>query len=232
MGEPRIEPLGDTALLIHLGDQLDADQNARAIAIAATLHAARLPGVDDVAPAYASVCVHYDPLAWTVGADLPYAALAARITALLRAAAAPLAVSIGTLEIPICYGGEYGPDLAMLAAHAGLREDEVIARHCAGDYRVAMLGFAPGFAYLLGLDPALAMPRRANPRVRVPAGSVGIGGTQTGIYSRATPGGWNLIGRTPLALFDPARSPPALLVPGQSLRFRPISTADFTAWPR
>jgi KipI family sensor histidine kinase inhibitor len=124
-----------------------------------------------------------------------------------------------SVEIPVRYGSEHGPDLAALAAHAGLGEDDVIARHCAGEYRVAMLGFSPGFPYLLGLDPLLAMPRLDTPRTRVAAGSVGIGGAQTGIYPQAGPGGWRIIGRTALALFDPLHDPPTLLAPGDRVRF-------------
>ena len=130
------------------------------------------------------------------------------------------------VEIPVCYGGEFGPDLREVAEHAQLAEADVIALHSAGEYRVAMLGFAPGFPYLLGLDARLHMPRRANPRTRVAAGSVAIGGAQTGIYPRELPGGWRLIGRTPLALFDAQRDPPALLAPGQRVRFRSISSAS------
>jgi allophanate hydrolase subunit 1 len=131
------------------------------------------------------------------------------------------------VEIPVCYGGEHGPDLDAVAAHAGLSRDEVVARHAGAGYTVAMLGFAPGFPYLLGLDPALHVPRRANPRTRVPSGSVAIGGAQTGIYPRELPGGWHLIGRTPRALFDPARNPPCLLAPGDRVRFRTITADEF-----
>ena len=135
------------------------------------------------------------------------------------------------IEIPVCYGGEFGPDLDAVATHCGLEPAEVSARHAAGDYRVAMLGFMPGFAYLLGLDESLHMPRRASPRTRVPAGSVAIGGAQTGIYPRELPGGWQLIGRTPLTLFDPSQAEPALLRPGQRVRFRAIDAAAFARWP-
>ncbi|MDE2055050.1 MAG: 5-oxoprolinase subunit PxpB, partial [Xanthomonadaceae bacterium] len=131
------------------------------------------------------------------------------------------------VEIPLCYGGEYGPDLDAVAVHARLPRGDVIARHTATEYAVAMLGFAPGFPYLLGLDPALQVPRRTTPRTRVPAGSVAIGGAQTGIYPRELPGGWHLIGRTPLALFDPAREPPCLLAPGDRVRFRAIEADEF-----
>ncbi|MFC3532141.1 5-oxoprolinase subunit PxpB [Vogesella facilis] len=126
------------------------------------------------------------------------------------------------VDIPVRYGGEHGPDLAAVAAHCGLSPQEVIARHSAARYTVFFLGFQPGFAYLGGLPPALATPRRAEPRLTVPAGSVGIGGAQTGIYPAASPGGWQLIGHTDLTLFDPQREPPSLLLPGDRVRFQPL----------
>src|SRR5574337_255554 len=130
-------------------------------------------------------------------------------------------------EIPVCYGGVHGPDLAEVAQRLDLPIEDIVVRHVAADYRVAMIGFAPGFPYLLGLDPALTMPRRADPRQRVPAGSVAIGGAQTGIYPAELPGGWQLIGRTPRRLFDVARTPPSLLAAGDRVRFRSISEEEF-----
>jgi len=124
-----------------------------------------------------------------------------------------------TVEIPVEYGGEAGPDLAAVATHTGLSVDEVVARHAAGEYVVFFIGFQPGFAYLGGLDASLHTPRRVAPRLEVPAGSVGIGGAQTGIYPTTSPGGWQLIGRTSHALFDPARQQPTLLLPGDRVRF-------------
>lgn len=220
MNPPRIEALGDCALLILCGDSIDAAVNARALAVAHAVRAARLPGIVDIAPAYASVCVRYEPGAW-IGADAqsPFEAIAGRLSLLVDNAATDAPADAGLVEIPVTYGGESGPDLDEVAAHAGLSREAVIERHCGAEYRVAMLGFTPGFAYLLGLDAALRMPRRATPRTRVPAGSVAIGGAQTGVYPRETPGGWHLIGRTSLDLFDPARDPPALLRPGQRVRF-------------
>ena len=126
------------------------------------------------------------------------------------------------IDIPVRYGGDDGPDLEAVARHACLDPEEVVRRHTGATYRVAMLGFAPGFPYLLGLDPALELPRRSEPRLRVPAGSVAIGGAQTGIYPRELPGGWHLIGCTPLHLFEPEREPPCLLAPGDEVRFRPL----------
>ena len=221
MNPPRIEPLGDCAALIHCGEIIDATINAQALAIARALEDARLPGIVDIAPAYASVCVRYEPAAWT-GTDVapsPFDRVAERLRTLVDNAASDAATDTGSVEIAVTYGGQCGPDLADVAAHTGLSEEEVVARHGAAEYRVAMLGFTPGFAYLLGLDPALHMPRRATPRTRVPAGSVAIGGAQTGVYPRETPGGWHLIGRTTASLFDPARDPPALLKPGMRVKF-------------
>jgi KipI family sensor histidine kinase inhibitor len=232
MSTARVEALGDHALLVVFGDCVDSALNARALAAAAVLQAADLPGLHDIAPAYASVCVHYDPRAWadTTGAQLPHARLASRISGIVdNLPASPDAHDAAAIDIPVCYGGEFGPDLDNVAANAKLSADAAIALHCAAAYRVAMLGFAPGFPYLLGLDPALHTPRRANPRTRVPAGAVAIGGAQTGIYPRELPGGWQIIGRTPLALFDAARNPAALLAPGQSVRFSPIGAGEFAA---
>jgi KipI family sensor histidine kinase inhibitor len=217
-------PLGDSGLLIHLGETVDAALNARVHALAGRLRAARLDGVVDIVPGYASVAAVF-------GADADARDTAARIQTLLefdgarRAGAPPAAPR--TVVIPVCYGGDFGPDLAHVARHAGLAADVVIARHAAGDYRVAMLGFQPGFPYLIGLDAALATPRHATPRPRVAAGSVGIGGAQTGVYPGAAPGGWQLIGRTPLAMFDAARRPPALLAPGDRVRFEAIPRSAF-----
>ena len=253
MSSARIEPLGDSALLVRVGDRIDEETNVAALALADTLRAARLPGVGDVAPAYASVAVRFDIDAWRA-ADDPrpaHARLAQRIRELLQAlphdtqgGSTDTADGDGVpatphrllsdrvddrIEIPVCYGDAFGPDLDAVAAHAGLDARDIIERHSNAEYRVAMLGFMPGFPYLLGLDPSLQAPRRPSPRTRVPAGSVAIGGAQTGIYPRELPGGWQLIGRTPLALFDPSRTPPALLRPGQRVRFRPIDAGEFAA---
>jgi KipI family sensor histidine kinase inhibitor len=221
-----VEPLGDCALLIQLGERIDAELSARTIALADALRTARLSGVLDVAPAYASVCVRYDPM--TNARERLVIAIATFVEKAITATAATQAL----VEIPVCYGGDFGPDLDDIARHGQLDARDVIARHIAAEYRVAMLGFAPGFPYLLGLDPALHVPRRASPRTRVPAGSVAIGGAQTGIYPRELPGGWNLIGRTPLNLFDSEREPPALLAPGVRVRFRPIDASEFAALSR
>ena len=242
MREPQIEALGDGALLIRLGQRVDPDLNAAAHALTASLREAALPGILDIAPAYASVTLRYDVAAWAdaTGRAAPHARIAQRIGAFVsefstRPAGEIASANTGLdapVEIPVCYGGEFGVDLEGVAAHAGITAEEVIARHAQPEYRVAMLGFMPGFAYLLGLDPSLDTSRHANPRTRVPAGSVAIGGAQTGIYPRELPGGWQLIGRTPLVLFDPQRSPAALLQPGQRVRFRAIDAGTFKALSR
>lgn len=216
-----IEPLGECALLVRFGDTIDSAVNARVHAAAHAIAGAELAGVTDIVPAYASLALHYEPRAWSAGdATLPaWQRLAARVGEVVAAAENRSAHSPRRVDIEVRYGGADGPDLAAAAEHAGLGADEFVARHAAGDYQVAMLGFAPGFPYLLGLDPALHVPRRAEPRVRVPAGSVAIGGAQTGIYPRELPGGWQLIGRTELVLFDTARDPPNALAPGDHVRF-------------
>lgn len=209
-----ISPVGDSALLIELGNSIDLALNQRVHALARQLQAAQLPGICAIVPAYANLLVHYDPLL------LDYEQVEHWALAMIEQPTAQLGAAVTRcIEIPVHYGGEAGPDLAHVAAHCGLSEAEVIARHSNAIYQVYMMGFTPGFAYLGGLDPTLATPRLATPRVRVPAGAVGIAGNQTGIYPVASPGGWQLIGQTPLHLFDPQADPPTLLAPGDEVRF-------------
>lgn len=211
--------LADGAVLVKLGERIDPVLSARTLALAARIVEARFAGVVDVVPAYASVLLVFDP-----DAPVDVDAIERALVRLAGDAAAPAAGGEPRLiEIDTVYGGVQGPDLAAVAAFAGIGEDEVVARHVAVEYRVAMLGFRPGFPYLLGLDPLLAMPRRATPRPIVPAGSVAIGGPQTGIYPSTSPGGWQLIGRTELRLFDPHANPPTLLAPGDRVRFRAVA---------
>ena len=231
-----IESLAEDALLLRFGEGIDGATNARVNAAAQALREAALPGITDIAPAYATLLVRFDPARWNIhdGVD-PFSQLARVLISKMdpglrldyeQKSAASKATRI--VDIPVCYGGTCGADLDAVADHAGLSREEVIARHVAAEYTVAMLGFAPGFPYLLGLDPALHVPRRANPRTRVPAGAVAIGGAQTGIYPRELPGGWHLIGRTPLVLFNPRHEPPALLAAGDRVRFRAIDSGEFT----
>ena len=226
-----IESLAEDALLLRFGDHIDAELNARVHATVARLRAGNLADVSEIAPSYASLLVRFDPFAWSDAGDTPHARLLAAIDPILRGmeidSTHPPQARV--VEIPVCYGGEFGPDLNDIAKHARLDAHEFSARHAAAEYTVAMLGFAPGFPYLLGLDPALHAPRRTSPRTRVPAGSVAIGGAQTGIYPSELPGGWQVIGRTPSVLFDARRNPPCLLAPGDRVRFRAIENSGFHA---
>ena len=211
--QAQIRDAGDSALLLELDAVIDPDVNARAIGIARAIAGGRFAGVRDVIPTYRSVAVHFDPLATDV---------AALTEAMLEAAdAAPEWRDGALVEVSVSYGGEDGPDLRDVAAFAGLSERDVIDRHCAVEYRVFMLGFLPGYAYMGIVDEAIAAPRKATPRTRVPAGSVGIAGRQTGIYPRQSPGGWQLIGRTSLPVFEPSRDPASLFAPGDRVRFVP-----------
>lgn len=223
----RVEPLGDRALLLILGEGIDGETNDRVHQLAAALRQRALPGVQDLVPAYATLAVHYDPACWIQEGMSPHAALAATIQQVWRTTETDPSSAPRHLEIPVCYGSIFGPDLLDVAAHCGLSADSIIERHTAAEYRVFMLGFTPGFPYLGGLDPALATPRRATPRPKVAAGSVGIAGKQTGIYSLDTPGGWQIIGRTPRRLFDATAAEPCLLRPGDRLTFRAIDEAEF-----
>lgn len=208
---PRIAPLGDAALTITFGSTIDTDTAKAVTRLAATVAARPPRGFMELVPGYVALTVHFDPLVTS------FRQVSDDLTVLTKG---PAAAGSGSSNRLIEIGVRYtGPDLADVAAAAGLSEREVIARHAAVEYRVALLGFVPGFAYLGPIDPALVLPRRASPRERVPAGSVAIAGAQTGIYPAETPGGWHLIGRTTAVLFDPARKPPALLAVGDRVRF-------------
>lgn len=224
-------PLGDHAVTITVGETIDEATHRRVRAISAALDARALAGVVDQVPAFASLVVHYDPER-VVGdpADSPYLRIVGSIAELLALVGDDALPPARTREIPVCYGGELGPDLDDVARQHGMAPRDVIEMHTAGDYLVYMVGFMPGFAYLGGLDERLVTPRRTSPRTAVPAGTVGIGGQQTGVYPLVSPGGWNLIGRTPIRIFDVNREEPAYLATGDRVRFRAISPTEFAAW--
>jgi inhibitor of KinA len=231
-----VAPLGDCALVVTLGGEPDPVTLQRVRALAGALHRARIPGLIDVVPAYATVAVYYDPVK-TVGPEAgPFERMSAavlRCAAAARVSARRLprkALSDRLVEIPVCYGGPFGPDLEEVAQLAKLTPAQVISRHSQVEYTVLAIGFSPGFPYLGGLPDRLRTPRRATPRQFVPMGSVAIGGDQTGVYPVSTPGGWNLIGRTPSLLFRAEETPPALLNMGDRVKFRPISAEDFALW--
>lgn len=227
--EVRLFPLGDAAIVLEFGDGIGRATHRAIAAFSGYLAGHPFVGLREYVPAFTTLTVYYDP--WLVsegGRVSPYEKVADLLGQMLPAAQTTAAVSpAATVEIPVCYGGEFGPDLAFVARHAKLLPEEVITRHTAPDYLVHMIGFAPGFPYLGGLDARLAAPRKAQPRQLVPAGAVGIAGPQTGIYSLPTPGGWQLIGRTPLRLFNPEWAQPSRLQAGQHLRFVAIGEDEF-----
>jgi KipI family sensor histidine kinase inhibitor len=207
---PTITPLGDEALLATFAPTISWEAGARVRAAAARIRKLGRPEITDVVPSYTTLGVYYD------GASIDYAAVAELVAPLLVAQDA-LEESVGSvLEIPVRYDG---PDLAEVAERTGLTVDDVIARHSARSYRAYASGFQPGFAYLGDLDEALALPRRSSPRLRVQPGSVAIAGRQTAVYPLQTPGGWHIIGSTSLRMFDATRDPPALIRPGDVIRF-------------
>ena len=222
----RIEPLGDSALIVRLTDHFDPETSLDAvIAAVRQIEAAAIPGVIELAPAYTTLAVFFDPARTGSFDELKTTVEHALQTSLEPAR--PRAGGESVIEVPVCYEDEFAPDLNDVAQHTGLSQDEIIRRHADATYRVACVGFTPGFPYLSGLPPALATPRHASPRKEIPAGAVAIGGTQTGVYPRKSPGGWNIIGRTPLQLFDVERESPALFHTGDQVRFRQISREEF-----
>lgn len=216
----RILPAGDAAWLIELPERIDALVNTRAIQIARAVEHAGLPATD-VVVGYRSVMVYFDPLS-------PGAATMERRLHEIAAAPADGGDVTGPLvDVPVCYDGPYGPDLGDLAAFASCSTAEVIALHLAHEYRVFVIGFVPGFAYMAPVDPRIAAPRRSSPRLKVPAGSVAVAAGQTGIYPAETPGGWSLVGRCPIRPYDPDRAEPFLFHPGDRVRFHRISESEY-----
>ena len=236
-----IIPLGDSALIVRLRERFDdAPEQTLDIVFRAfqRLQNAAIPGVIEFAPAYTSVSVLFDPITVAKAAEKPdkvFDWLAARISAAVAGVAGSSKTARSrarTVDIPVCYDPEFALDIDDVARRANISPDEVIRLYGAAEYRVACLGFVPGFPFLAGLPKQLATPRRDVPRKQIPPGSVGIGGAQTGIYPLRSPGGWNLIGRTPLRLFDPEKNPPTLLRAGERVRFRKISRDEFESFKR
>lgn len=216
-------PAGEGAVVVEFGRQISPEIHARVHALAKVLESSRAAGIVELVPTFRSLLVVYDPLA------LSYGKAVRLVKNYLRRANTHVAVPRRIIEIPVCYGGAFGEDLPQVAKMTGLQEREVVRRHTQGNYLIYMMGFLPGFAYLGGLDPTIAVPRLPNPRKRIPAGAVGIGGEQTGIYPSASPGGWRLIGQTPVKPYDPNRNPPFLYQAGMGIRFVPIDEAGFRA---
>ncbi|MDO4321506.1 MAG: 5-oxoprolinase subunit PxpB [Lachnospiraceae bacterium] len=217
----RILPAGDRALVAEFGNIIDEGINNQVHALAKKLASEAVPGVLELVPTFRSLLIYYDP------SSITYHDLAQRIRQLSESSAAAGSSGRRIWRIPCCYGSHFGPDLPALIRYTGLSRDEIIAIHSSVDYKIYMLGFLPGFVYLGGLDNRIEIPRLPSPRVRIPKGSVGIGGNQTGVYPLDSPGGWRLIGSTPVDFYDPQREKPILCDAGDYIRFVPITSSDY-----
>jgi inhibitor of KinA len=222
----RFSAASDQAIIVYLGEEISLDCHQRVVRLLRLLQRESLPWVRNLQPAYCSLLVQFD------SCMVDHAEVEAGLRNCGQRAEAMPIPKPQTVEVPVCYGGAYGPDLEEVAAAHNLKPEQVIDFHSAQTYQAYFLGFAPGFAYLGDLPPEIATPRLATPRKKVPAGSVGIAGRQTGVYPFATPGGWRLIGRTPLAMFRPDREPMSLVSLGDEARFLPITQEEFAALER
>ena len=221
MAEVRFLLTGDTSLCVEFGNEINTEINAKIRAFNIALENSKIPGIIETVPTYRSLMVHYDP------GVIRYAALEKKLKGLLGQLDSIQIPPSDVLEIPVLYGGEAGPDLAFVAEHNGKTPDEVIKIHTSTEYLIYMLGFTPGFTYLGGMSDEIATPRLQTPRVKIPAGSVGIAGSQTGVYPIDSPGGWQLIGRTPVRMYDPDRETPILPQAGQYIKFYAIDQAEY-----
>ena len=221
MQDIRILTAGDSSLLVEFGKEISPDINRKIAATVQLMKEQHIEGVVDIIQAFCSLLINYDPRV------ISYEEMKQRMQDLIKVDAKAEAGRKRVFEIPVCYGGEYGPDIANIAKNAGLSEKEVIEIHSSRDYLIYMLGFLPGFTYLGGLDERIHTPRLATPRIKINAGSVGIGGSQTGIYPLDSPGGWQLMGMTPVKTYDPEREIPILVEAGDYIRFVPITEAEY-----
>lgn len=219
-----IHPCGDTAVTIQIGNEISEAVNGEVVAVLRAISQANIPGIRELVPSYTAVCVHYDPL------KLSYGDLLKHLDSISVDDCAQTDSGNRLVKIPVCYGEEFGPDLEYVAQHNGLTPEEVIRHHSNGIYLVYMLGFLPGFAYMGGMDESIACPRLTTPRTKIPAGSVGIAGSQTGIYPLASPGGWQLIGRTPVKMFEmDGEKAQFTLSAGDRVQFVSITEDDYHA---
>jgi KipI family sensor histidine kinase inhibitor len=220
---PKFLGSGDSCLVVEFSDSIETEANFRLQNLMRTLASMNVKGIREFVPTYRSLSIHYDPI------KLGREKLEAIAHKTLGSLGGGCEETRRVLVVPVVYGGEYGPDMSNVRAHTGYSEDEIIKRHTVPEYYCYMLGFTPGFAYLGGMDETLATPRLKNPRALIPAGSVGIAGKQTGAYSIDSPGGWQLIGRTPLRLFDPDDGEkPTLIEAGDWIKFRSVSEDEYT----
>ncbi|WP_194609547.1 5-oxoprolinase subunit PxpB [Clostridium vitabionis] len=221
MAEVRFLNTGDTSVCVEFGNEISTEINAKIRAFNILVGESKIPGIVETVPTYRSIMVHYDP------GVITHREIEKRLRILAGRLDTVVIPPSSVLEIPVLYGGEMGPDLPFVAEHAGISPEEVIRLHTAPEYLIYMLGFTPGFTYLGGLNPKIETPRLKTPRVKIPAGSVGIAGKQTGVYPIDSPGGWQLIGRTPVRMYDPGRKKPILPEAGQYIRFRAIDRAEY-----
>lgn len=238
----QLSALGDCAIIIKFSKRIDLQTHHKVKALSTYLDENPFPGMVEYIPAFTTVTVFYDPLQIynldsqnklnknVSGYKSPYSIVESIMKKVLLSMKDDVNYKPRTVEIPVCYGGEFGPDLEYVAKHNELTIEEVINIHSNGEYLVYMIGFAPGFPYLGGMSERIAAPRHQSPRLLIPAGTVGIAGTQTGVYPIGTPGGWQLIGRTPLELFRPKDDIPSLLRSGDIIKFKPISREEYDTW--
>jgi inhibitor of KinA len=220
----RVVAAGDAALVVELPARIDPEVNAWCVGLARSLETRLGAAIRDVVIGYCTVTTYYDPM------QVDPVWLEQELHAATEALECAPARDGAVIDVPVCYGGDFGPDLDDVAQFGECSNDQVIALHTEREYRVYLVGFVPGFAYMAEVDPSIARPRRSSPRTAVPAGSVAIAGGQTGIYPSVTPGGWNIIGRTPLAPYDPNRREPFLFRPGDRVRFRSIRPNEFQSF--
>ena len=218
---PRFLSAGDLAVSVELADEISREANARVLTLERLLADARVPGIVETVPTFRALLVHYDPLV------LSWDALRARVEALAPHLADAVPPPGRRVELPCAYGGEYGPELPEVAERLGLPPGEVVRLHAGAEHLVYFIGFTPGLPYMAGMPERLAIPRLGRPRTKTPAGSVAIGGAQCSIYPVESPGGFWILGRTPLLLYDPSAPDPILLRPGDWVRFRPIDAVEF-----
>ncbi|WP_312853856.1 5-oxoprolinase subunit PxpB [Thermoactinomyces mirandus] len=219
-----LTPLGDTAVMVQLGQTINPETHLKVKKLAIYLDQNPIPGMVEYVPAFTTIAVYYDPL------KTSYKKICSILELIVSRSEDLTDPKPRTVEIPVCYAEEFGPDLEFVAKYNGLTPDQVIDIHSSNEYLMYMIGFAPGFPYLGGISKHIATPRRKFPRLSIPAGSVGIAGSQTGVYPISTPGGWQIIGRTPLDLFRPNENPPCLLQVGDLVKFRPICREEYDAW--
>ncbi|KAA6449595.1 5-oxoprolinase subunit PxpB [Bacillus swezeyi] len=233
VSDVKMTPLGDSAVIIQLGTDISEQTQRVASALTKQLENDPFPGFIECVPAFTSVTVFYHPfevyqqMKNSTAFDSPYEKVKTLIKKSLQELTIEEEAEKRTIEIPVCYGGRFGPDLEEVARINGLTPKEVIDIHTADEYLVYMIGFAPGFPYLGGMSEKIAAPRRSSPRTSIPAGSVGIAGMQTGVYPLSTPGGWQLIGNTPLDLFRPHEQPPSLLKAGDVVKFVRVTEEEY-----